>query len=591
MFTRLRPTHPRDEQGAVLVLVALLMTGLFTASAMAIDLGRVAQTKRQEQSLADIVAIDAARALEDGVSTAVIYPRVDAAARESAARNGYLLAEIDEMVVTVGKWDDITRTFEPYSPTDPVTGLKVPDAVDVRTVDQVKFLFNAGSANPARHATAIHRLAGSTCVGVCIDPPPPPPPVCVGVCAPTTTTAPSPPRVPSASSGLTIGSFLVRGTPSAPHLNALLAAYTGSPAVQGTAIGYQGLADATFTLDELRTALRFGTIQQLLDADIELSDLLLAQADILDSKASSSARVAAAELRPVARSINGRRGPVRLRNMISVSTGSEAAAAVRTMPALPIVMGSAMLANKSNLLDVDLGALAPGFDSAALKFSVVEAPKSSIGPALLGPDGKWTTAARTSQIHAQLELTIRDDELGVVSLPVYFQGAEGYGSLTRVACPVAGAYATGLSVDTSALSVSIGRAVVLADGVSSVVPARVFSLAGAAVTGSSTASIAGSYRDLDFSWSRATNETTPPQSEAVGASLPDASVGDSLGVSLSLTTALGTVPPRISNRLAPVLTRLDAVLAPLVSSLGLEIGGADVYGHAPSCTAPQLVTP
>ncbi|MDQ4089729.1 MAG: hypothetical protein M3163_05445, partial [Actinomycetota bacterium] len=75
-------THDRrpDERGAVLVLAVVGVVLAMIASALAVDLGFLAQEARTDQKVADLAALDAVRALPGDPT---------GAARASASRNGF----------------------------------------------------------------------------------------------------------------------------------------------------------------------------------------------------------------------------------------------------------------------------------------------------------------------------------------------------------------------------------------------------------------------------------------------------------------------------------------------------------------------
>ena len=79
---------PRDERGAIIPMVALLMSVLMGAAAMGVDLGQLRVGRVDMQSLADVVSLDLARQI-DGRQTQVIQadPLWAQAREQSVARN------------------------------------------------------------------------------------------------------------------------------------------------------------------------------------------------------------------------------------------------------------------------------------------------------------------------------------------------------------------------------------------------------------------------------------------------------------------------------------------------------------------------
>ena len=67
VISRIR--NSRRERGAVLVLAVPAVVVCIAAAALGIDIGRVALDKRSDQRVADLAALDAARAVGDILHT------------------------------------------------------------------------------------------------------------------------------------------------------------------------------------------------------------------------------------------------------------------------------------------------------------------------------------------------------------------------------------------------------------------------------------------------------------------------------------------------------------------------------------------
>lgn len=537
----------RDESGAVLLIVAAFMAVVLAAAGLAVDVGRITHRKRELQSLVDLVAIDAARVIADGVPTSEIYDDVEAEARASAARNGFLADEVAAMTVTLGKWTDATRTFTAYDPDDPVTGLLVPDAVKVVADSLVDFLFGAGESQPSRTATAIHRFAGTPTV---IPVPTTLPPTTVP--GSPTTSAPPPPPVPSAAAGLTIGSFLAEGEPDPELLNRLLGAYLRLPPLHITAVGYQGLATGTVTLDELRAALELGTVDELLHSEIAIGDIVQAMATVLDNRG----ELAAAEALGFGDASIGAPS-VKLLDLFSIQAGQEGAAAIARLHALDLLMGVAMLANKAHLLTVDLSGVVDGVANARLELYVIEAPVTAFGG--IG------TIAETAQVRASITATA-----GGVTVPVVVSGAGATGEVTRLACPAGGPDGSSYAFDTQAFSATVGRPVDLTAG-DEVLPVPFLG---------TPVEVDGVYEDVDFSWPHGMFDSQP---YTVGSVVDTAYVA---GLLLDTAPVTGSLlgDPDIAPAVEAIGTDLDRIL----TGLGLRIAGADVTTYAPVCSMVAL---
>ena len=87
----LRSARRDDERGAILVMSALFLVVMVVACALAIDLGQQAKDKRDDHKIADLVSLDAVRALDDingGCTDAQQQTYVESKAHDAAVRNG-----------------------------------------------------------------------------------------------------------------------------------------------------------------------------------------------------------------------------------------------------------------------------------------------------------------------------------------------------------------------------------------------------------------------------------------------------------------------------------------------------------------------
>lgn len=95
-IVRVRRASP-DERGAVLILVALLITALFVIAALVIDLSFVRQNRQADKSAADFAAAAGIRALDDGEGRIQPWKGICAA-------RSYLLANSDELAGMVSTY-------------------------------------------------------------------------------------------------------------------------------------------------------------------------------------------------------------------------------------------------------------------------------------------------------------------------------------------------------------------------------------------------------------------------------------------------------------------------------------------------------
>ena len=113
----LRSARRDDERGAILVMSALFLVVMVVACALAIDLGQQAKDKRDDHKIADLVSLDAVRALDDingGCTDAQQQTYVESKAHDAAVRNSYdpsvsghsLVVDIGNTQTVIGLYKD-----------------------------------------------------------------------------------------------------------------------------------------------------------------------------------------------------------------------------------------------------------------------------------------------------------------------------------------------------------------------------------------------------------------------------------------------------------------------------------------------------
>jgi uncharacterized membrane protein len=236
--------RPREERGAVLPIVGLLLVVLVPSSAMAVDLGMQRVVRRDMQTLADVVALDVVR-LVDGRTASQIQggynglPTLANALAHSVARNDDdVLGDPPNVTAKLAHLDSATGVLDTVTggATRAVTGTEVPNAVEVTASGSVNFAFVPGSGAALRTAVA----------------------------------------VPAPSACFRLGSFAVGvDTGDANLLNTVLPGLLNNTTFSGTLVGYQGLAAANLTLLDLVgvSSLHVAGPDELLD----LSGLTLGQ--------------------------------------------------------------------------------------------------------------------------------------------------------------------------------------------------------------------------------------------------------------------------------------------------------------------------
>src|SRR5687767_11788012 len=234
-----------DERGAVLAVVALAMTALIGATALAVDIGQVTNSNRTLQARADVIALDAARTL-GGQTSAVLSGPTGAtvlAVQGSATRNG---VPFTSLTVELGNMSGTTFTAVATPVIDgviqSVTNTSVPKAVRITAKDTVDFAFRPGQKATNRQAVAVQE----------------------------------------AQVGASIGSFLV-GTTGAQ--NTVLSAIFGK-SFNAQVVSYQGLASANVTTSIRKLGLNMPVTvmspTEVLNTSISTKKLMLASAAALN---------------------------------------------------------------------------------------------------------------------------------------------------------------------------------------------------------------------------------------------------------------------------------------------------------------------
>jgi uncharacterized membrane protein len=543
-----------DERGSILILSTVGVVVALISAALAVDLGRLAQTKRFDQKVADMAALDASRDLT----------RACAIAKESAARNNFDPSGLDCIDPAYNPTKDVVigrlvaGTFNP----DP-TG----DTVQVKVSSPFKaaFPFVSGPDGVSVKAAA----------GVRED------------------------------AGFSIGSSVARvnAASKSPVLNRTLERLLGGSSGSLTldAVGYQGLSSGSLTLGQIRSQMGFATINELLAADIKVLDFLDAMAVVLQGDT-----VLAAYINQI-KSVTNSSQTFSLGDIIYVDQGVGEKAASGKVNVLQMIVAAAEVANKENFAAgcVDVpnaldNALVTGVGRVGtdLCIKVTEGPRVYHGPV--------GGSASTSQVEITFDATINVPialplPLGNLlkaegSLPVKITAGGATGTLTDIRCSANPGIT--VSVDTQAVTTSVNGTVALKVAATPLVVAA----AGVSVTGSATG-VAQPDTAMPFLHP---GEFSPPAPSKTTPSAP-LSVATNLSASGSGNITI-TVPPLLTVSL-PLSVVNQAVLdasRPLlneislrargqeVASLGAAVAIADVaalaeFFNATACGNPGLV--
>jgi uncharacterized membrane protein len=305
----------RDERGAIAVIAALALPMVFAATALSFDIGREVDTNRSTQALADAIALDAATFLDgtpanypDNIAGSIGVPLpasfgiptldqvIQYEGSLSAMRNGLdpasSAAGRDVLAIgscTAGGPDVRCATFNPVEECPLTTALPLPgaagscapvagadpttilDAVQMQTSEVTSFVFGAGSATSARHATAMN-------LPPCLLSAP-------GACCPSSTTlcctsiiqcpTPNQPAFNGVSS-FSLGSGLAEIRTQGPScalackfLDGILAQELQTSSSDIDLLSFNGLSNASLSLGDILAAnSSVGTLSSLLTSNV-----------------------------------------------------------------------------------------------------------------------------------------------------------------------------------------------------------------------------------------------------------------------------------------------------------------------------------
>ncbi|MEX2659754.1 MAG: pilus assembly protein TadG-related protein [Acidimicrobiales bacterium] len=622
------------ERGAIIPMTAICLAVMITSVAFSVDLGMIAYRKRDLRSVADLATLDAARAIDttgtktaaEQLGTADAPGPVRAAATASAARNGHVAGggAAEELTPVMGVWTMSTGFVACANDAD-----CYPNAVRVFAGETVPryFAFFAEDQPLDLSAVGVNPYAGAGCLAACSAAVPPsstptsslppahiPPPV---IPTPNPDPWPLPHSTLLSNAGLTLGSFAGRyRTADAPVYDLVLGKLLD---VSVSGVAYSGLLTAEVDLSRVAAAMGFGSVDQLLAANVKVGKLLAATADVLEADGASSLSVAS--LRSMATAVDTT-SEIRLDNtyVLSTGTGSVASTSVNAgdlLFGIARTSAAARLGDGTNLsavtLPIDGDINGDGIDdvSATGTFALIEAPQSASGPAQLAADGTWLTRATSGQVVMSLNLRLENvsllGTLATVNLPLLLDAGRGTADLTQISCdPLRTGLPSALDAYRSVVMTSAAKA-----AIGTLAPASLDNSAGSGSFGASIADIATvlvglvpvdlhSSREVllapssgvaDFTDDGMNNDGTPQQhtiglaptdgllstllaTDEVIFTLDDGGLLDPLQLATLADTANAELRAAISSVSPEIVALIDAVNA----GLGVRVGGADVTG-------------
>ena len=533
-----RSRRARDDRGAVLVLVALVLPVLIVMTAFAVDLGRQRSIRRTMQARADIIALDLAR-LIDGRTVGQIEAdsATEAAVVASAARN-----EVERSKITYrfGHWVDTGNSgfFEPLADTT------MAEAVEVRAQDEIDYFFRPGSGRADRSAVAENLAVAGFQIGSKLA------------------------SVNTAQAGLLNG--LLNG---ALNTNLALSAAT-----------YQGLVGSTINLAQLSSQLGFGSPEELADASVNAQDFYLATAQVLEQDGQTAAA-------SVFESIGTGTDADAVVDMGDVfqfaAGGGRTPAAETSLDAFNVLTGSAYAVNGTNTIGINALELnLPNVGQTTTSLSVIERPRAIFGPVGTSITTSQANVALTQSIDTPSGLLIGGLVRVTGSISVRQQVAGAQGTLTDIVCGGTPGISVGVApqpvATTAALTLSIRT---------------LLGIEVARVTTNLSATPQGQSAGAAFDYP---TEFLPDVGTGTMVEAPTTPLGlqNLLQLQNADVTVLGILPLSLTNLvnglntnlLSPLFDTIDeTITGPVAAALGLSIGAADIGALDMTCSSVRLV--
>ncbi|MBY0260461.1 pilus assembly protein TadG-related protein [Methylobacterium sp.] len=379
--------------------------------------------------------------------------------------------------------------------------------------------------------------------------------------------------------------------------NAILSGLLGST-VSFSLLDYRALADLKIdALSFLRNAAIRGHIQAITYADVlagslSVSELALALADTARSTPGGFDAAQALSRLPTGTTTTGR---VKLADLLSVGEISQTPLASPvgplTVAALGMLNAGAVLANGTNQVSLDLGANVPGLLRSKITLRVGEAWRTS---GFVAPGATLSTA----QVRALVEVALTAPlGLGELKVPIYVEVGRAKAAFTKISCPWSSLDQRSVSLDvtTGATYLAIGDtplSYLNPDGsrpplnTVAILKALLLEVRTSAKTeiGATTRSL--TFSDADISTGRirtvSSNQLTTSLSKSLFSSLVLDVNGLPLGGILNLQGLIGGV-------LTLASPGIDAILDGLLSSLGIQVGAADVSVDGTQCGGAALI--
>lgn len=544
------------------------------AALAAIDVGNVFFVRRQLQRTADMAALAAVQVVSTPTGCAT---SVSTAAQANATANGFTAGTTKTLKAVCGRWTPGAAATAFNKSGTPA------NAVSVNVSQYVPYLFLLGKGQTV--------TASSVAVAS---------------------------NVAVFSLGTGIATL---NTQQSVLLNAILGGLLHSNVALSVG-DTQSLAAANINLAGLMTALNAGSMQGLLATSVSYQQLVVAMVKALQSGGDT---IDAAILQTLAVTVPGGQN-INLGYNSSTSTGLLAlglanpdSAATATINVLDTVLAAAQIAQSNSSGTAPVINVAAGLTGiAGMSMQMINPPVLAVGEAGLTPP----VTARTSAIKVTLTLAaLPSVNLGLASvallntpLMVTLYVAPGTAQLSNVDCENTKA------ATTVTFKVTPGVAGLCLGGVTNCTPGSVVppvnvasvtllgvNVLNVALAGLGPAQLSPGSTDVSINGSSGSFNVVaqPVNSNALGSDLssltsallgqlsnPNALTLQVLGSNL-LGDLLSSVISLVSTTLSPLLQSifglLNAVVGPVLTLLGVQIGTATVHNMSLTCGVPQLV--
>ncbi|MET2528000.1 TadG family pilus assembly protein [Ralstonia sp. SM1878_UCD538_TZ35] len=544
----------RTARGVVSLLTTVFVATLGLTLLVSVDIGNVFFTQRALQRAADMAAMAAAQRLDIPTQ----------AAQQSVTQNGLSVTP----TVVLGVWNATNTAAAPtYFCASGSTGCTgTVNAAQVTLTQNVPYFFSVGQRTLTATAIAKNTAIVSFSLG----------------------------------SGL--------ASTNTELLDSVLGALLGnSYALNLDLVSYQGLANTTIRVSDLMAALNVGTVQQLIAAQVSLSQFVSAVVSAggqngltgvsVGTVLAPNTLVLGALLRNTLINVGNSTGTPGVLQFLA-QAGNDQSVLNAQLNVLDLVTTAAQIANNKNAVAISTGLTLPGLLGTTLNLKVIQPPVIAIGPPGKDTSGNWMTQASAGQVRLGLNVSASVLGLATINVPIGVVVAGASAHAVDAYCPVPRA---NLSADIAGTISPVSSCI--AAGADSVASGTLNCGSASAAPLLSTLGIpvVSIYSNPPASSSVSFGSDTPYRGLqiAVGQTQRVTATGGFFSSLLSsnsnlkvtvLNALLLAVPiSAVSAELSTVGSILDSSLTPALELLGVQLGYADIKVLSVNCDAVELV--